>query len=190
MRSSSRCGAVTDHERSLEEQVRRVADKLEIIENMSRWHQCTDVGAWEEFRERVLAPDFEWVWRGVDGTGSISDVVQDRDEFIEWDKKAMSGVNVRHFTGGQVFLEQGDDHARTRCYMHVVDVQSLGTIANGLIVADHVRTPDGWRVRRIDLDETIMEGGVGWMLQLIPDRLRFEPAGDDGTPAFLSGDPA
>jgi hypothetical protein len=179
---------VGDGERTLEEQVRRVADRLEIMELMSRWHQCTDVGAWEEFRDRVLAEDFEWVWRGVDGTGSVRDVVQGRDEFIEWDTKAMSGVNVRHFVGGQVFLEHEGDHAQTRCYMHVVDVASLDTIANGLIVADHVRTPDGWRVRRLKLDEQIMEGGVGWMRQLIPDRLEFEPAAEGGTPAFLSGD--
>jgi hypothetical protein len=118
----------------------------------------------------------------------VRDVVQGRDEFIEWDTKAMAGVNVRHFTGGQVFLEHEGDHARTRCYMHVVDVQSLATIANGLIVADHVRTPDGWRVRRLDLDETIKEGGVGWMLQLIPDRLAFEPPAEDAAAAFLSGE--
>lgn len=160
---------------TLGEEVRRVADRLEIIELMTRWHQATDAGEWIEFRDRVLAEDFEWVWAGTDTTGAVRDVVKGREEFIEWDKKAMTGSNVRHFVGGQVFLELEGDHARTRCYMHVVDVASLGTIANGLIVADHVRTPDGWRIRRIDLDERIMEGGVGWMRDLIPDRLVFEP---------------
>src|SRR2546421_11714607 len=98
--------------RTLEEEVRHVADRLEIVELMSRWHQATDAGEWAEFRDRVLAEDFEWVWAGSDSTGAVHDVVRGRDEFIEWDVTAMGGLKVRHFVGGPVFLEPEGDRAR------------------------------------------------------------------------------
>jgi hypothetical protein len=122
------------------------ADRAEIIENLSRYHHIIDSADWDSLskiftddaRSSVvrLSSDQREMLIDLDGFTAIHD----------W----LAEVNVRpfrqHYMTNHVFVSLESDSAETRSYLSVRD-KPIG----GIYEADHVRTPEGWRMTRLAL---------------------------------------
>lgn len=122
------------------------ADRAEIIENLSRYHHIIDAADWDSLprifadhaRSSVvrLSSDKEETLCDLDGLKEIHD----------W----LAEVNKRpfrqHYMINHVFTRLDRDAASTRSYLAVRDKPT-----GGIYEADHVRTPEGWRITRLAL---------------------------------------
>jgi hypothetical protein len=50
-----------------------------------------------------------------------------------------------------------DRTAHSTSHLQAVDTTTLAILANGFVDAEHVRTPEGWRIRRYKIDEHITD---------------------------------
>ena len=148
-----------------EDLIRSIADRLEITDVVTRFHRAVDSGNFEALAD-VFTDDAVWDWVASDATGEVADTAQGRDNVIEWLRTAMSGSTVRHATTGHL-VELDDDRARSTSYMHVVDITTLESLANGFVTGEHRRTSSGWRMSRLRIDERIGNGSVDSMKKLL-----------------------
>jgi len=123
------------------------ADRLELAELLHRYAWAIDSGDWallaQVFTEDAEA-DFSSVGQYVEGESTT----RGRDAIVAWLRAALAPFpDVLHFMSNQLVEVQGD-RARTLTYMHVLHM-SMGGIYHG----EAVRTRDGWRLRRLHLEE-------------------------------------
>jgi hypothetical protein len=144
----------------------QVADRLDIVEVLSRFHHAIDVGDFGALPESVFVPEAVWEWRATDADGEVEDTAEGVDAIVAWLQTAMTGSVVRHFTTSHVITLDGD-RASSRSYMHVIDIPTLSVLANGLVTAEHVRTLIGWRLSKLRIDEQIGDGSVEAMRKLL-----------------------
>ncbi|MBI5089067.1 MAG: nuclear transport factor 2 family protein [Actinobacteria bacterium] len=155
---------------SVVDRLLRTADKVEIMEVLSRYHQLVDSKDIESLglvftddaRCEYLGQEELFGIRGDSPTGlpAIQAFLAD----------ALAPVDTRHNMTNHVFVSLEGDHAHTRSYL----IGRGGT--EGVYEVDHVRTPDGWRMQNLVLEqrfdpETVKEllaerqralaGGVG-----------------------------
>lgn len=149
----------SSEERSRDDRLEELADRLEVIDVITRFHRAIDRNAWEMLRDEVLAPDAVWEWTAANASGSVEDRAVGRESVVDWLSSAMVGSNVRHFTTSHLVDLEGD-RARSESYMVVVDAVTLAVLANGLLSADHVRLAEGWRMQRCHIDERIPDEPV------------------------------
>lgn len=126
---------------------REFADRLEIMELLGRYAHAIDAMDWSllrtVFTDDVVA-DFSSVGQYVEGDGTVTGF----DALVEWYEVALAPfIGVLHFMTNHL-IELDGDTARTRSYMHVLNM-SMG----GIYHAECVRTPDGWRIRYFRLEE-------------------------------------
>ncbi len=148
------------------DELQEVIDRARIIDVVTRFHRAIDSNAWGRMRDEVLAPDVVWEWSATNVSGPMADGAAGREEVIAWLSAAMIGSEVRHFTTSHLVEIQGD-RAHSESYMVVVDRVSLAVLANGLVTADHVRLPEGWRMQRCRIDERIPNTMVEGMQVLL-----------------------
>jgi hypothetical protein len=126
---------------------RAVADKVELTELLSRYHQTLDLLDFEGLRH-IFTPDAHCAYLGLDLFG-VEDVELDGvDAIIAWLDAGLGQLDNRdpkHFFANHVFDLRGDA-AHTRSYMH-----GLTPHMGGVYDVDHVRTPEGWRIRNLRL---------------------------------------
>jgi len=123
------------------------ADRLELAELLHRYAWAIDSGDWallaQVFTEDAEA-DFSSVGQYVEGESTT----RGRDAIVAWLRAALAPFpDVLHFMSNQL-VEIDGDRARTLTYMHVLHM-SMGGIYHG----EAVRTRDGWRLRRLRLEE-------------------------------------
>jgi hypothetical protein len=123
------------------------ADRLELAELLHRYAWAIDSGDWgllaQVFTEDAEA-DFSSVGQYVEGEATT----RGRDAIVAWLRSALAPFpDVLHFLSNQLVELQGD-RARTLTYMHVLHLP-MGGIYHG----EAVRTRDGWRLRRLRLEE-------------------------------------
>lgn len=150
------------------DELQEVIDRARIIDVVTRFHRAIDGNVWGRMRDEVLAPDAVWEWSATNASGPMADGAVGREEVIAWLSAAMVGSEVRHFTTSHLVDIQGD-RAHSESYMVVVDRVSLAVLANGLVTADHVRLPEGWRMQRCRIDERIPDIMVEGMQVLLRD---------------------
>jgi len=127
------------------------ADRLELAELLHRYAWAIDSGDWallaQVFTEDAEA-DFSSVGQYVEGESTT----RGRDAIVAWLRAALAPFpDVLHFMSNQL-VEIDGDRARTLTYMHVLHM-SMGGIYHG----EAVRTRDGWRLRRLRLEERSFE---------------------------------
>lgn len=126
---------------------RAVADRVELAELLSRYHQHIDSMKWESLKE-VFADDAECHYLGLEMFG-VSDVsLQGREKIIEWLRVNLGqfgDTQPKHFFANHVFEILGD-RAKTRSYMHVI-----ASLVSGIYEVEHRRTPEGWRIANLKL---------------------------------------
>jgi hypothetical protein len=131
-----------------------VADRLELAELLHRYAWAIDSGDFgllaQVFTEDAEA-DFSSVGEYIEGAATT----RGRDAIIAWLRAALEPFpEVLHFMSNQLAEVEGD-RARTLTYMHVLHMP-MGGIYHG----EAVRTRDGWRLRRLRLEERSFEAAA------------------------------
>ena len=126
---------------------REVADRVEITELLGRYAHAIDSKDWDllatVFTDDVVA-DFSSVGQYVEMDATITGFTP----LVEWYDVALAPFDgVLHFMTNHL-IELDGDKARTRSYMHVLNM-SMG----GIYHAECLRTPDGWRIAYFRLEE-------------------------------------
>ena len=128
-----------------------VADRLEIEELLNRYAWAIDSGDWD-LLSRVFTEDAEADFSSVGEYVDADARTAGRDAIVAWLRHALAPFpDVLHFLSNQQVELRGDS-ARTLTYMHVLHLP-MGGIYHG----EAVRTPEGWRLRRLRLEERSFE---------------------------------
>jgi hypothetical protein len=129
------------------ERLRRAADKVEIIEVLSRYHQLVDAKDIEGL-DLVFTDDARCEYLGQEELFGIpGDSPTGLAEIKAFLADALAPVDTRHNMTNHVFSALDGDTAHTRSYL----VGRGGT--EGVYEVDHVRTPAGWRMRQMILEQ-------------------------------------
>lgn len=127
---------------------------------LSLYYQALDAGDLDTLEQRVMAEDAVWEFVQRSGGERIEDRAEGRDAVLAWFRGMLSGdftmseAQVRHFINTHVIEVEGRT-ARSRSHLQCVDTTSLAVVAVGTAEAEHVETPEGWRIRRYAIDEHI-----------------------------------
>jgi hypothetical protein len=122
------------------------ADRAEIIENLSRYHHIIDSADWDSL-SRIFTDDARS--SVVRLSSDKQETLCDLDGFTEihdWLAEVNSRPFRQHYMTNHIFTRLDRDAAETRSYLSVRD-KPIG----GIYEADHVRTPSGWRMKRLAL---------------------------------------
>jgi hypothetical protein len=122
----------------------RAADKLEIIEALTRYHHAIDFLQWDDL-DAVLAPDAVGSWAGMGAEmGLDTDAPSGRDAIKAWLKGAVGERRSLHYMVNHVVDVDGDE-AANRSMVAVADALS-NLYHVGYYDGTHRRTPEGWRI--------------------------------------------
>ena len=146
----------------------------QIASLLSRYYQSIDQADLEALGRDVLAEDAVWeVSQHSPTEGSIRDVVEGRPAVVEWFSKILGGgVSMsegacRHFLSTHVIDVDGDG-ATSTSHLQAVHTHTLQTLSNGVVRARHVRTPAGWRIAHLRLDEDITDADMVAFKEAVP----------------------
>ncbi len=127
------------------------ADRLELVELLHRYAWAIDSGDWDLLAQ-VFTEDAEADFSSVGEYVDADARARGRDSIVAWLRGALEPFpDVLHFLSNALVDVEGDT-ARTRTYMHVLHMP-MGGIYHG----EAVRTPSGWRLRRLRLEERSFE---------------------------------
>ena len=146
---------------------RAIADRVELTELLSRYHQFIDAMEWDRLEE-VFAPNARCAYTGLDVFGVEDMHLEGREKIIAWLREGLGQFedrNPKHFFANHVFDIVGD-RARTRSYLH-----GLTPHVGGVYEIEHERRPEGWRIRDLHLRHFTID----------PSRLARARRGEGGT---------
>jgi hypothetical protein len=125
---------------------RSIADRVEITELLSRYHHAIDARDWDALGA-VFTEDAVADYLGL--------VVEGRDAIVTWLSAALGDRELTHFMANHVFELDGD-LASSRSYLQDLDLKTGLAFGAGTYEGEHVRTPAGWRIRRLRLQERLV----------------------------------
>ncbi len=126
---------------------RAIADRVELTELLSRYHQFIDAMEWQRLEE-VFAPNARCAYTGLEVFGLEDVHLEGREKIIRWLRESLGQFddrNPKHFFANHVFDIAGN-RARTRSYLH-----GLNPHVGGVYEIDHERLPEGWRIADLHL---------------------------------------
>ena len=132
----------------------------EISNLLSRYYQALDQGDLETLGRAVIAEDATWVLVQLCEGERIVDESTGRDTILAWFRQmfgagvSMTEGTVRHYLNTHVIEVEGDT-ARSTSHLLAVETAGMTNVASGFVRAEHVRTAEGWRIRRYEVEETI-----------------------------------
>jgi hypothetical protein len=136
------------------ERWQETADRVELTELLARYHQAIDGLDWEALRARVFVADAACDYVGMAELFGIPGETKGIDAIVDWLDAGLRPLGpTQHFMSNIVF-ELAGDTARTRSYL------SSARGARGVYECEHVRTPDGWRIRHLRLEHVFSEEQV------------------------------
>jgi hypothetical protein len=120
------------------------ADKLEIIEALTRYHHAVDFKRWDDL-DAILTPDATAAWPGMGAEmGLDTDAPAGRPAIKAWLEAAVGGRDSLHYMVNHVVDVDGD-RATNRSMVAIGD-----TLSNlyhlGYYDGAHRRTAQGWRI--------------------------------------------
>jgi hypothetical protein len=136
-----------------------------ITSLLSLYYQALDTADWDRLEDLVMADDAVWEVVQHSPSGTVRDLAEGRDAVLGWFKQMMGGEvtmsqgTVRHFINTHV-ITVGAQTAHSTSHLQAVDTTTLGILANGFVEAEHVKTPEGWRIRRYKIDEHITDADM------------------------------
>jgi hypothetical protein len=136
----------------------------QISSLLSLYYQALDVGDFDTLETEVMSEDATWEVVQLATTGRVEDKASGRSEVLAWFKRMLSGDvtmsegTVRHFINTHVIrVEPGGEAARSTSHLQALDTVTMANLACGFVEADHVRTEQGWRIRRYKVVEQITD---------------------------------
>ena len=122
----------------------RAADKLEIIENLTRYHHAVDFKRWDDF-DAIMIPEATAAWPGMGAElGQATDAPEGRAAIKAWIAGAVGERDSLHYMVNHVIDVDGDK-ATNRSMVAVADALS-NLYHVGYYDGAHRRTADGWRI--------------------------------------------
>ncbi len=132
----------------------------EISNLLSRYYPALDQGDLDRLGDEVIAEDATWVLVQLCEDERVVDESTGRDAILDWFRQmfgagvSMTEGTVRHYLNTHVIEVEGDT-ARSTSHLQAVETAGMTNVASGFVRAEHVRTADGWRIRRYEVEETI-----------------------------------
>lgn len=129
---------------------------------LSLYYHALDAGDLERLEREVMAADATWKVVQVASIGRVEDSVSGRGAVLDWFRKMLSGGvsmsegNVLHYLSTHVIRVEGD-RATSTSHLQAVATDTRQILATGVAEAEHVRTSDGWRIRRYAVTERITD---------------------------------
>jgi hypothetical protein len=134
----------------------------EITNVLSLYYQALDQGDLDTLEQEVIAEDATWVLAQRCGEKRLVDESTGRDAILTWFRTMLgSGVSmtegtVRHSLDTHVVhVEDSGGAAHSTSHLQAVETVGMSLVASGFVRAEHVRTSEGWRIRRYEVEETI-----------------------------------
>ncbi|MEZ4217349.1 MAG: nuclear transport factor 2 family protein [Myxococcota bacterium] len=140
----------------------RALAHAEIRSVLALYYQALDARDLETLRTRVMAEDATWRFVQRAGTGRFEDEASGRDAVVDWFARMLGGDvtmgegEVVHSIDTTV-IELAGERATSSSVVRCVDVAKLALVAAGRARAELVRTREGWRIRRYEIDERITD---------------------------------
>jgi hypothetical protein len=123
------------------------ADRLEIVELLHRYALAIDLGDWGLLRS-LFTEDARADYGSVGQYAAGDAEVRGADAIVAWLRAALAPFpDVLHFMSNHIVDLQGD-RAATLSYMHVLHMEM-----GGIYRCEAVRTPRGWKLARLALEE-------------------------------------
>ena len=132
----------------------------EITNLLSLYYQALDVGDLESLERDVMATDATWELIQLCGDERIVDKTSGRDRVLAWFRKMLGGDvtmsegTVRHSLGTHVIRVDGG-RAHSTSHLQAIETAGMTIVASGFVEAEHVNTPEGWRIQYYKVEETI-----------------------------------
>ncbi len=138
----------------MEDDLRSVRDELDIQRVVHDYAWACDNGDWDLLRS-VFTDDAQLDYSTTGGPAGS------RDEVVAWLEESLSQVDTIHHVVSNFQIDLDGDRADVRAMFHcTIRLPGVsGTIVTGgYYVEQHVRTPDGWRIRSLYEDNRWMDG--------------------------------
>ena len=139
----------------------------QISSLLSLYYQALDAGDFDTLESEVMAEDATWEVVQLATRGRVEDSAEGRDRVLAWFRQMLSGDvtmsegTVRHFINTHVMsVDPGGRSARSTSHLQAVDTVTMATLAVGFVEAEHVRTEQGWRIRRYRVEERITDADM------------------------------
>ena len=141
--------------------IERLADRLDIIDLLSRFHHAVDAKDWPRLRglfvENAVAE-----YRSLNNVelfgleGRFTPI----DTIIDWIRKGQEPFQFNgaptHFMTNHL-VDQDGDQASSTSYFVDFDLVSGRAIGTGLYKCRHVRTSAGWRIEHLLLEQRLCD---------------------------------
>jgi hypothetical protein len=150
---------------SNDDTLRQVVDRIEIVENLGRYHQAVDAKDWVALGN-LLTEDVVAEYRNLNDAElfGLDGVYEGRTAVIDWIRVGQEPFQFNgaptHFMTNHV-IELSGDEASSRSYFNDVDLPTGLTIGTGIYTCTHVRTPEGWKISNMRLEQRLCDSVVG-----------------------------
>ena len=138
----------------------RALAHAEISNLLSLYYQALDQGDLETLARAVIAEDATWILVQLCEGERVVDESTGRDRIIAWFRQmfgagvSMTEGTVRHSLNTHVITVE-QDAAHSTSHLTAIETAGMTNVASGFVRAEHVRTAEGWRIRRYEVEETI-----------------------------------
>lgn len=150
----------------MSDEAREALAHAHITSTLARYYHSIDVADLDTLHDRVLDEDAVWEVTQASTQGAITQVMEGRDAVMAWFRTIFGGdvsmsddSGVRHFVSTTDITVTGTT-AHSTSHLMCVHNSTLAVLANGTIIADHVETTDGWRIRHFKLRENITDADM------------------------------
>ncbi|WP_107657656.1 nuclear transport factor 2 family protein [Nocardia suismassiliense] len=141
-------------------EISTLADRLAIVDVITRLFVYTDQGRWDDLATAVFTPkvDFDGGFGGPAGERAAADIVED------W-RVGLAELDEVHHQSGNHLIELAGDTATVHADAIAVHVKNSATNGKtrtfvGSYVLGTERTPDGWRVNRFHYHLKVVDGNA------------------------------
>jgi hypothetical protein len=141
--------------------LRQVVDRLEIIENLGRYHHAVDAKDWDGL-SGLFTEDIVAEYRSLNDAElfGLEGVYEGRRVVVDWIRAGQEPFQFNgaptHFMTNHVIDLSGDE-ASSRSYFNDVDLPSGLIIGTGIYTCAHVRTAEGWKIRSMRLEQRLCD---------------------------------
>lgn len=132
----------------------------EIANLLSLYYQALDQGDLETLGRAVIAEEATWVLVQLCQEERVVDESTGRDAILAWFRQmfgagvSMTEGTVRHYLNTHV-IEVDGETARSTSHLQAIETAGMTNVASGFVRAEHLKTGDGWRIQRYEVEETI-----------------------------------
>jgi hypothetical protein len=148
----------------------RTADRLDVIELLARYHQAVDAKDWPGLGA-VFTDDVVAEYRGLDTTRDLFGLdgrIEGRDAVVTWITEGQAPFRYdgapTHFMTNHVLTFTGADRVRSRSSFFDLDMETGLLFGSGIYTVDHVRTPAGWRIAVLVLEQRLCDNALARIL--------------------------